>query len=386
MRLLICAGGTGGGVNPALAVLRALENELGPANRPGARETSLSALWVGVEGGMESELVSRAGIPFEAISAAGVHGVGLRRLPGNLVQLGRGYRQAGEILKRFKPDVMLFTGGYVAVPMALAGRRVPSVLYVPDIVPGLALKFLSRFASRIAVTAEQSRSYFSKTKDITVTGYPVRAELTTWDKAEAARRLGLDSTLPTLLVVGGSSGARSLNRALMTALPELLDTMQIIHLTGRLDWEEVENHRNSLSSYGVTPECVRRYHIYAYLHEDMSAALSAADVVLARAGASVLGEFPLYGLPAILAPYPYAWDYQKVNADFLADRGAALVVTDQDLPDRLVGLVHELINDPERRARMGRAMRSLAKPGAARSIAELITGLVGQESRKGERP
>lgn len=335
---------------------------------------------------MESELVSRAGIPFEAISAAGVHGVGLRRLPGNLVQLGRGYRQAGEILKRFKPDVMLFTGGYVAVPMAFAGRRVPSVLYVPDIVPGLALKFLSRFASRIAVTAEQSRSYFSKTKDITVTGYPVRAELTTWDKAEAARRLGLDSTLPTLLVVGGSSGARSLNRALMTALPELLDTMQIIHLTGRLDWEEVENRRNSLSSYGVTPECVRRYHIYAYLHEEMSTALSAADVVLARAGASVLGEFPLYGLPAILAPYPYAWDYQKVNADFLADRGAALVVTDQDLPDRLVGLVHELINDPERRARMGRAMRSLAKPGAARSIAELITGLVGQESRKGERP
>ena len=342
-------------------------------------------LWVGVAGGMEKDLVERTGIPFQAISAAGVHGVGLSRLPGNLLRLGRGYAQAGRILKRYKPDAMLFTGGFMAVPMALAGRRVASVLYVPDIAPGLALKFLSRFADRIAVTVEASQSYYPKKKPVTVSGYPVRAELKIWDKQEAVRHFGLDADLPILLVVGGSSGARSINRALMPALPELLETMQIIHLTGKLDWEEVERHRKRLPGFGVSPECMRRYRAYAYLHEDMGAALSAADVALARAGASVLGEFPQFGLPAILAPYPHAWDYQKINANYLADCGAALVVEDQDLPDRLTGLVHELINDSERRARMSQAMRDLAKPDAARSIARLILNLSGQASREGNR-
>jgi len=334
---------------------------------------------------MEKELVSRTGIPFEAISAAGVHGVGLSRLPGNLIQLGKGYAQAGEILKRYKPDTMLFTGGFVAVPMALAGRHVASVLYVPDIAPGLALKFLSYFADRIAVTVEASRSYYSKRKQVTVTGYPVRSELKTWDKQEAVRHFGLEATLPTLLVVGGSSGARSINRALMLALPELLETMQVIHLTGKLDLDEVESHRNRLPGFGVSPESMHRYQVYAYLHEDMGAALSAADVALARAGASVLGEFPQFGLPAILAPYPHAWDYQKINAGYLVDRGAALEVADQDLPDRLTGLVHELMNDPERRARMSQAMRDLANPESARSIAHLIMHLSGQVSREGNR-
>lgn len=331
---------------------------------------------------MEADLVRRANLPFKSISAAGVHGVGLRRLPGNLTQLARGYRQAAEILRNDKPDVMLFTGGYVAVPMALAGRAVPSVLYVPDIEPGLALRFLARFADRIAVTTDDSRSFFSTRARITVSGYPVRAQLKTWDKEHAVQHLGLDLTLPTLLVTGGSSGARSINRALLPALPELLETMQVVHLTGRLDWEEVLKFRDQLPGYGVAPECVQRYRPYAYLHDEMGAAFSAADLVLARAGASVLGELPLFGLPAILVPYPHAWRYQKVNADYLADRGAALVVADQDLPDRLTGLVHELMGDRERRARMSQAMRELARPDAARSVAQLILALARQEDQK----
>ena len=152
MRLLICAGGTGGGVYPALSVLEALGNRVS------------DLLWVGSEGGMEAELVTRRNIPYRSIPAAGIHGVGLRSLPGNISRLFQGVKASRRILDEFKPDVLFFTGGYVAAPMAYAGRKKPITLYVPDIEPGMALKFLARFADSIALTAEESKSIFWKTE------------------------------------------------------------------------------------------------------------------------------------------------------------------------------------------------------------------------------
>ena len=204
----------------------------------------LEVLWVGGIGGMETDLVKRAGVPFEAISAAGVHGVGLRALPGNLWLLGRGYRQAQRIVRRFRPDVLFFTGGYVGVPVALAGRKIPSGVYVPDIEPGLALKVQSRFASRIAVSTEDSRQYFSPNAGVTITGYPTRPDLSAWNLGQAQRFIGLSADLPTLLVFGGSRGARSINQALLSALPALLKEMQVIHISGQPDWPEVEVFRS----------------------------------------------------------------------------------------------------------------------------------------------
>jgi UDP-N-acetylglucosamine--N-acetylmuramyl-(pentapeptide) pyrophosphoryl-undecaprenol N-acetylglucosamine transferase len=322
---------------------------------------------------MERELVERAQVPFEAIPAAGVHGVGLRSLPGNVLQLARGYRRASQILKRFTPDVLLFTGGYVAVPMALAGYHVPSVLYVPDIEPGLALKVLARLADCIAVTAEDSRAFLPSRSNVTVTGYPVRPDLATWEKQPALKVFGLSDQLPVLLVFGGSSGARSINRALLAVLPELLREMQIIHVSGKLDWVEVETARDQLSRLsGVDAGLVQRYRAFPYLHAEMSAALAASDLALSRAGASTLGEFPQASLPAVLVPYPHAWRYQKVNADYLEQRGAAVVVLDQDLPQRLSPVVRDLMHDTARRERMRHSMRSLARPDAARAIAGLL--------------
>ena len=202
MRLLICAGGTGGGVYPALAVHSALMND----------RTAVETLWVGGEGGMESALVERAGIPFRAIPAAGLHGVGLKNLPRNLGLMARGVGASRRILHEFRPGVMLFTGGYVAVPMALAGRKVPSLVYVPDIEPGLALKTVARFADRIAVSAEDSRHYFPAHSRVVVTGYPVRPGLGQQDRTAARRALGVDPDLPTLLVSGGSKGAPGTTR------------------------------------------------------------------------------------------------------------------------------------------------------------------------------
>lgn len=343
---------------PALTVLQALGDEANPV------------LWVGGEKGMEVELVTRLNIPFTGIPAAGVHGVGLRALPGNLLRLMRGALASRRILKDFQPDVVLFTGGYVAAPMAVTARRYPSLLYVPDIEPGMALKFLARFANCIAVTAEDSREYISQSKKVVLTGYPTRPDFVNWTRESGRRKLGLNNDLLVLLVFGGSKGARSINRAVLAALPDLLPKMQIVHISGQLDWDEVNAARQSLPA-----DLQINYHPYPYLHEEMGAALASADLAISRAGASTLGEYPLFGLPAILVPYPYAWRYQKVNANYLARYGAAVILEDQQLTTSLTNTVVELIQDSQKLSQMQQAMRSLARPQAAGAIADLLRGL-----------
>ena len=354
LRLLVSAGGTGGGVYPALAVLEELRQPV-------------ELLWVGGEDGMEAGLVERAKLPFRAIPAAGVHGVGWRVFHRNIWKLIRGTFAARKIVHQFRPDVMFFTGGYVAVPVALGGRGVPKVIYVPDIEPGLALKWVSSIADRIMVSVEASKAYYRKKKKVRVTGYPVRRQMRGVERSTARRQLGLANEKPVLLVYGGSRGARSINYALWDVLETLLTQVQIIHLTGELDWPEVERVRSQ-----IPDEIKKDYHPYVYLHGEIAFALAASDLAICRAGAATLGELPAFGLPAILVPYPYAWRYQKVNADYLTQQGAAVQVADEQLKERLLPMVLELINDTNRLSAMHKAAVRLAKPEAARSIAEEI--------------
>lgn len=363
MRLLICAGGTGGGVYPALAVHEALM----------AKHKASDVLWVGGEGGMEEDLVNRAGIPYRSIPAAGVHGVGLRTLPGNITRLTRGVIASRRILHEFKPNVLFFTGGYVAAPMAVAARKIPTVLFVPDIEPGLALKFLSYFSDVITVTTSDSNPYFRRSSRIVPTGYPLRADLSSWSREKANQRLGLSSGKPVLLVTGGSKGARSINMAVLKSLHELLNIAQIIHISGTLDWPVIEKAAQELPA-----DLKANYHAMPYSHE-MGAALAAADLVLSRAGASSLGEYPFFGLPAVLVPYPYAWRYQKVNADYLVRQGAAVLLQDELLDDKLLSVLKNLLGDQNKRREMGAAMRSLSRPNAAERIASQLLELAGDQ-------
>jgi UDP-N-acetylglucosamine--N-acetylmuramyl-(pentapeptide) pyrophosphoryl-undecaprenol N-acetylglucosamine transferase len=374
-------------VYPALAVLQILQAEVSGNEALPAGQSLLSVLWVGGVGGMEVELLKGVGISVETISAGQVHGVGLRALSG-LWQLLRGYQQSKRILRRFQPDVLFFTGGYLAVPMAFAGRKVPSLLYVPDIEPGMALKTLACFSDCICLTAEESRAFFSSHANLKVTGYPVRQDFLNWDRSTALQTLHLSADLPVLLVFGGSKGARSINRALHAVLPELLKDMQVIHISGNLDWPEVHAAQEALtgrlaadrSGGSLDPSWARRYHPFPYLHAEMGAALAAADLAVSRAGASTLGEFPSYGLPAILVPYPYAWRYQQVNAQILERHGAARIIQDQDLPDQLLPTIRELMNDRLKRDAMRRAMAALARPQAAKSISALIHSLASRSN------
>jgi undecaprenyldiphospho-muramoylpentapeptide beta-N-acetylglucosaminyltransferase len=362
VRLLICAGGTGGGVYPAIAVHSALA----------AKVPDMDTLWVGGQGGMEESLVKRQGIAFRSIPAAGMHGVGLVNMPRNLLLLARGFFAARRILKEFNPDVLFFTGGYVAVPVGLAGGSIPTLLYAPDIEPGLALKSLTRFADVIAVTTDQSQKFF--TKKVLETGYPLRADLALWERQMAARHLGLSSEKPVLLVFGGSKGARSINLAVMNNIRELLQKFEIVHITGEPDWQLIRHTREQLPM-----ELAARYHALPYLHE-MGAAFAAADLVVSRAGASALGEYPVFGLPAVLVPYPHAWRYQKVNAEYLAYRGAAVILEDHRLKNELVVTLNVLLENRNKLKSMRAAMFELSHPRAAEKIASALIELAGAKS------
>jgi undecaprenyldiphospho-muramoylpentapeptide beta-N-acetylglucosaminyltransferase len=337
-------------------------------------QNKAEVLWVGGEGGMEARLVERANVPFKTIPAAGVHGVGLKTLPKNLFRLVRGFFTARRILKEFNPDVLFFTGGYVAVPMALAGMFVPTVLYVPDIEPGLALKTLAQFANKIAVTSQESFRYFKRQGRLVLTGYPTRVDLSSWTRSDARRTLKLTDDAPVLLALGGSKGAHSINNALLENLPTLLELAQVIHITGDADWTMVESKVKGLSE-----SLASRYHAFPYLHEEMGAALAAADLALSRAGASILGEYPLFGLPAVLVPYPHAWRYQKVNADSLVRHGAALMVADSQLKAELVPTLRGLLENPTRLSKMRAAAKSLSHPQAANEIGHLLFELAGKK-------
>jgi UDP-N-acetylglucosamine--N-acetylmuramyl-(pentapeptide) pyrophosphoryl-undecaprenol N-acetylglucosamine transferase len=321
---------------------------------------------------MEADLVRRERIPFATIPAAGLHGVGLRSLPRNLFLLARGFVQSAAHLRAFRPDVLFLTGGYLAAPMAAAGRAIPTMLFVPDIEPGLALKFLARFADRIAVTAPESQRFFRK--KVAVTGYPVRAELGAWTRERGRAALKLRDDLPVLLVAGGSKGARSINEAVLAHLPSLLHLTQVVHLTGEGEWERVTSMTSGLAEAELS-----RYRPFPYLHERMGAALAAADLALMRAGASVLGELPSFGLPAILVPYPHAWRYQQVNAEHLASRGAAIVLKNEDMQRDLLGTVSRLLQSTSERKTMRSAMKSMAKPKAAGALAAQLLELGGQQ-------
>jgi UDP-N-acetylglucosamine--N-acetylmuramyl-(pentapeptide) pyrophosphoryl-undecaprenol N-acetylglucosamine transferase len=322
---------------------------------------------------MEEELVNRAGISYRSIPAAGVHGVGLRALPGNIAKLTRGVLASRRILREFKPDVLFFTGGFVAAPMAVAGRNIPTTLYVPDIEPGLALKFLSRFADVVTVTAPDSKKYFTRPERLVLTGYPLRSDLSNWSREKATQHFGLNPQMPTLLVTGGSKGARSINMSVLKHLHELLGVAQIIHITGSLDWPVIEKAAQELPV-----DLQSCYHAMPYSHE-MGAALAAADLVLSRAGASALGEYPFFGLPAVLVPYPYAWRYQKVNADFLVEKNAAVLLQDELLQEKLPSVVKDLLLNKTKLESMRAAMQALSHPDAASSIASQLVKLAGAQ-------
>jgi UDP-N-acetylglucosamine:LPS N-acetylglucosamine transferase len=321
---------------------------------------------------MERDLVPRelfAG--YHEVQSGPLNGVSIPRVLSSLAKLAVGTLQAWRLMGGIRPAVLFLTGGWATFPAAMAAwlRRIPVAIFLPDIEPALAIKVMGRFARLIMATTAESDKYFPQGVTVLETGYPLRSAVTTATRLDAMSRFSLDPHRKTLLVFGGSRGARSINTALSGILPELLaDGLQIIHIAGELDWPTVKSRSQALS-----PEDQQRYHAFAYLHgADMGLALAAADLVVSRAGASTLGEFPQFALPAILVPYPFAWRYQKTNADWLVARGAAIRMNDEDMPAELLPTIRAVLGDPARLDAMRKASAALARPDAAETIAQKI--------------
>ena len=334
---------------------------------------------------MEQALVERAGITFEGISSGQLRIANPVKIVNNLGKMATGFRQSLALIDQFRPDVCFVTGGYVCGPVAVACslRKVPILIYLPDMTPGFAIRSLSRLAQRVAVTMPEVAQQFggeAPQGKAVVTGYPVRQELVDAanDRPLARRNLaealqwpqGSDEALPLLLIWGGSSGARVINRATWASVAKMLRGAVILHVVGNRDWPL---HQEWAQANPLPPQLADRYHPVPYLHETMILALAAADLTVARAGASSLGEFPAARLPAILAPL--ASVNQMDNAQALAKRGAAVIIEDKDLEAKLAPALVGLLAKPVQLQAMSEAMAGLARPHAAEAIAAEIVRL-----------
>jgi UDP-N-acetylglucosamine--N-acetylmuramyl-(pentapeptide) pyrophosphoryl-undecaprenol N-acetylglucosamine transferase len=321
---------------------------------------------------IDAEVVAHSGFPHHRLDVGPIRGTAPHRLAANVLRLGRATAQAYRALRDFRPHVVLATGGYVSAPSILAARLagVPVVLYLPDASPGLAVRVLAPLADRIALSFPITKRYFRGTKAI-VTGYPVRPEFLRADKAAARQAFALTADLPVVMVMGGSTGAHSLNRAVGDALEPLLRHAHLIHLCGDHDEPWLRQRRAALG-----PDLRTRYHLFRYLHRGIAGAMAASDLVVCRAGASAMAELPILRLPAILVPGTFAGGHQQRNAEFLVAQGGAIKLADRDLAQgAMLATVVSLLQDRPRRERMAAEMGRLARPEAAANIASLVRSI-----------
>mgnify|MGYP005837023431 CR=1 FL=1 len=336
-------------------------------------------------------MAAESSLPFRSLPAAALRGRGPLQLARGAATMLAGLRQARRLLRELRPGAILGTGGYVCVPLFLAarGQRIPTLIYLPDVIPGLAVRFLARIATLTATNVAEALPHLGLQPGhprALVTGYPLRAELFGQDRVACRRAFALADEPPVVLVYGGSRGARSLNRAIEALLPALLEHCQLIHVCGR----EGDEQWLRTAAEHLPAALQARYKLYPYLAsgeqpQSMVRALGAADLAICRSGASTLGELPAVGLPAVLVPYPYV--HQDENADYLVRRGAALKVADaamlgagspQDGP--LYRAVLHLIHDQSERERMAERSRALARPDAARHLAGALLGLAARSA------
>ncbi|MBY5163216.1 undecaprenyldiphospho-muramoylpentapeptide beta-N-acetylglucosaminyltransferase [Salsipaludibacter albus] len=380
--VLFAGGGTAGHVFPALAVAREL-----------VTTGDWDPVFVGTRGRLEERLVPEAGFEFHLVDALPLPrrpSVGLLRLPGSL-RRSRG--QVSELLARRDVVAAATFGGYVSFPVSWAAGRadIPLLLHEQNAVPGLANQFAARWADRIAVTFPSSTARFGKRSRTLVTGNPVRDEILALDRdavrAAARRRFELDVERPTVLVFGGSQGARSINRAIAKSAREWGDLdLQIIHAAGtKLHEEAIDMWR---AEVGDDPDHGPTVRILDFI-DDMSLAYAAADVVVCRAGATSISELTVLGLPAVLVPYPAATrDHQTANARALAATGAAVTVEDGRLSGRtIVDALAPWIRDPAARAEASLRARAFGRREAARLVADAVRGMVeGVDLTPGSAP
>lgn len=367
VRAAFSGGGTAGHLSPPLAILQSFVRQAEQAE----------VLFFAAQKTLDREVLERYGLRHHLLSASGMpYGLSWRTLIG-LLRLARGSYEAFGALREFAPQVLLGCGGYITAATVPAARLVgvPVVLHVSDALPDRASLKLASQARQITVAFEAAVAHFPADRTV-LTGQPVRQEILQADRTAARATLGLAEGEVMMLVTGGSQGAHTLNHAVSGALPALAAAgIKIVHLTGQREYEQVRA--------GLPPgDFGDRYEGRAFASE-MGPLLAAADLVVMRAGASSVAEAAALGLPMILVPYPHAGGHQRHNAVPLAERGAAVLINDEEFtPDCLAALGRELAADPDRR----QAMAEAARRWGSREAADRIAALMLQTATGGSSP
>lgn len=354
LRVVIAGGGTGGHIIPAIAIARQLQAG-GPAE----------LLFLGTPRGLESRLVPQAGFPLTLIKVGQLNNVSLLTRARTLVDLPLSIGRCVALLRRFQPNVVIGVGGYASGPAMLAAQllRIPTLAFEPNAVPGLANRLVGKRVAAAAVNFAPAAAYF---RNAQVTGIPVRDEF-----FHLAERPASDTAQhPHLLIFGGSQGARVLNNTLPQIISGLLATvpgLTVLHQAGARHAEATQ------AAYAATGADPARWQVHAFL-DDMPARFAAADLILARSGASTVAELAAAGKPSVLVPFPQAADdHQRKNAEVMAEAGAAVMILEAELtPDRLCRELAQLLASPEELSAMSARARTLAHVDAAEVIARMV--------------
>ena len=351
MRILFAAGGTGGHINPAIAIAKQFR----------AQFPDCEILFVGTKRGLEGKLVPREGFRLEYIEAVGFK----RKITlENAVVAYKAFTSmlhTGKIIKDFKPDLVIGCGGYTSGPVVMraALKKIPTLIHEQNVFPGVSNKMLSSKVNTVCISFEDAEKYFIKAKNTVFTGNPVRPSLFDHSKQAARIKLGMDDR-PLIVAVGGSLGASTINEQMLKLIKNLPSDVRVLWATGNREYDEV------MENVGDIPENVE---ISPYIY-NMDEVLPAADLAISRSGAITITELCATGTPSILIPSPnVAENHQEINARALETRGAAVVICERELTDNiLTETVHSLISDSEKLMQMSKNAKDMAKPDACELI------------------
>lgn len=374
MNILLAGGGTGGHVYPGLAIAEALRR----------RDSSARVLFVGSRAGMEASLVPASGVPFVGLAVRPPRSRAPWRLVVSAASVGVGLAQAFGVVARFRPDVVIATGGVAAVPSVIAAAvtNVPVVVLEGNALPGRTNRTLARYSRVIAVSSDEAAARLPAGRTV-MTGLPIRREAYSATREDGLAAFGLDRGRKTVLIIGGSQGAARLNAAAEETVRRLASRgdLQVLHQVGR-GWSGVERAPAGAPLHVAPPsgpsplEGAIRYLRVPYI-QHIGAAYACADLVVSRCGANALAEITANGRPSILVPYPFAADdHQTWNASAIVAAGGAVLIPDAQLTgERLAGAITDLFDTPGRLEAMAASARSHGRPDAADRVIALVSRL-----------
>ena len=376
MRAIIAAAGTGGHINPGIAI----------ANKIKEKEPNSEIVFVGTGRGLEKDLVPRAGYELKTIDAHGIERKITVQNLKNLYATFKSISSAKKIMQSFKPDVLIGTGGYICVPTVIAAKKmgIPVVLHESNAFPGVAVKLFKKKADKILVGFEDAKKRLDNRENVVVTGNPIKLkkiDFSLSEKNKIIKETGLKNDKPIVLVFGGSQGAQSINQSLLEIIVNKKNKdYQIMWAAGPEQYKEI---KKKLEEVNTNIENIDNVKIVPYIY-NMEEIMNIADLVVCRSGAMTITEISVVGKPAIFIPFPYATEnHQEYNAKVLENVGAAKIILNKDLNSEILGsTINEIVKDKNLIERMGKNANKVAMKNVEDKIYEEIKATINERKNK----